>query len=46
MGKGEDKTYDADSIAILEGLEAAVRKRPGNVHRKCVHKGVKSSELV
>ncbi len=36
--------YGADQIQVLEGLEA-VRKRPRNVHRKCIYKRFASPSL-
>lgn len=38
-----NKTYDANSISVLEGLEA-VRKRP-NVHWKCIYQGIESFNI-
>ena len=37
-------TYDADSIAVLEGLEGSPEKT-GNVYRKRVNQGTESSDL-
>lgn len=37
-------TYDAGSIAILEGLEA-VRKKTRNVYRKCFNQRSEPSDL-
>ena len=42
MAKGN--TYDADSISVLEGLEA-VLKTAWHVHWKRFHKRIESSDL-
>ena len=36
--------YGAEQIQVLEGLEA-VRKRPRNVYRKCIYKGIASLSI-
>lgn len=41
MGKTQ---YDADSITVLEGLEA-VRKQSWYVYRKCGNEGTESPDL-
>ena len=33
-----NKTYDANSISVLEGLEAV--RTPWNVHWKCIYQGI------
>ena len=39
-----NKTYDANSISVLEGLEA-VRKTPWDVHWKCIYEGIESFNI-
>ena len=38
----ENNTYDADSIAVLEGLEA---QKAWHVHRQCIDKRLEPSDL-
>ena len=38
-------TYDAGSIAILEGLEAVRKKKTRNVYRKCFNQRSEPSDL-
>ena len=39
----KNNTYDADSITVLEGLEAV--RKTGNVYRKCIDERIEPSDL-